>query len=213
MFWFAGTKEAEWLGTENQLQPEVIQATVEQLPATSAEQTRLIAQFQEIETRATRHARIMGFFYKQYYISLSMVVGAAVVASMCLFFISKSGWEKANNAVINVFIFSAAVILLYGNLIFVFKQDENLRGNQELYLSYVALREEVLSYWATRRTSMSEEPLEATQFILYLDNRLQSLNRIQLGFDSPQISTLLRQLQLESENSLFVQPLRQREGE
>lgn len=207
LFWFAGTKESEWLGTGEHLELEVIQGSVEQLPATPAEQTRLITQFQEIEARATRHARIMGFFYKQYYISLSMIVSAAVTASICLFFISKLGWDQVNNAVINVFIFSSAVILFYGNLIFVFRQDENLRDNRELYLSYISLREEVLSYWATRQTSMSEEPIEATQFILYLDNKLQTLNRIQLGFDSPQISTFIDQLQLESENNPFFQHL------
>jgi hypothetical protein len=207
LFWFAGTKEAEWLGTGNPLELEAIQANVEQLSATPAEQTRLISQFQEIETRAARHARIMGFFYKQYYISLSMIVAAAVVASICLFFISKSGWEQANNAVINIFIFASAIILFYGNLTFVFKQDENLKGNQELYLSYIALREEVMSYWATQRISMSEEPLEVTQFILYLDNKLQTLNRIELGFSSPQISTFIDQLKFdESGNSLLLQP-------
>jgi hypothetical protein len=91
LFWFAGTKEAEWLGTSPRLQPDMVKATVTQLAATPAEQTRLTEQFQEIELRAARHAKMMGFFYKQYYISLSMIVGAAVVASICLFFISKAG--------------------------------------------------------------------------------------------------------------------------
>lgn len=206
LFWFAGTKETEWLGTSPRFQPEVVKTAVSQLSATPAEKARLADQFQEIELRAARHAKIMGFFYKQYYISLSMIVGAAGMASICLFFISKSGWERINNAVINLFISSSAVILFYGNLMFVFKQDENLRGNQELYLSYISLREEVLSYWATRQTNMGEA-LDPAQFIHYLDNKMQTLNRIQLGFDSPQISTFVDQFKFdESQNNPLLQP-------
>ncbi|GAB4380722.1 MAG: hypothetical protein Kow00121_37540 [Elainellaceae cyanobacterium] len=200
LFWFAGTREAEWLGTVPQTQPEALDAILSELPATPAERSRLMEQFQGLELRAARHAKIMGFFYKQYYISISMIVASFVLASLCLFFISKAGWSRVNNALINIFICSSAVILLYGNFIFVFKQEENLRGNQELYLSYIVLREEVLSYWATQQISTGQT-LEPAQFIHYLDDKLQTLNKIQLGFDSPQISAFIDQFkQIEQPN-------------
>ncbi len=206
MFWFAGTKEAEWLGTSQVTRPEVIQTATSELSARPAERDRLIAQFDEIEVRAARHAKIMSFFYKQYYISISMIVGAAVLASICLFFISKVGWERVNNALINIFIFSSAVVFFHGNLMLVFKQEENLRGNQELYLSYLSVREEMLSYWATQQTQAGDT-LEAAQFIHYIDGQLQGLNKIQLGFDTPQISTLVDQFQFNNpENRPTLQP-------
>ncbi|HEY9663924.1 MAG TPA: hypothetical protein V6C65_36200 [Allocoleopsis sp.] len=204
LLWFAGTREAAWLATISPTPVEVLQDKAEQLPATPAERSRLVEQFQEVEARAAKHAQIMGFFYKQYYISTSMIVGSAVMASICLFFISKSGWDRINNALINIFICSSAVILFHGNLVLVFKQDENLRGNQELYLHYISLRQEVLSYWVTQQT-IDGKSLEPVKFIHYLDSQMQGLNKIQLGFDSPQISTFVDQFGHLGENSSIVQ--------
>lgn len=193
MFWFAGTKQHEWLGANQELQPAEVQRAISSLTASSAAKARMMDQFQQIQNRITKHASIMGFFYRQYFISLSMICGASVVASLCLFFISKLGWERINNAVINVFIVSSSIIIFYGNIMLVFKQEDNIKDNQLLYLNYFSLRNEMLSYWATGQT-IAEETVTPAQFIHYMDKRLQELNQIRLGFDSTRTPSLGEQL-------------------
>jgi len=190
MFWFAGTKQNEWLSEKSSLKEKAVNTAIDSLPTKPSEKARLIDQFDQIQDRIQKHASVMGFFYKQYYISLSMICGGSVIASICLFFISKSGWERVNNALINIFIVSSSTVILYGNISLVFKQEENIKDNQALYLSYFALRNEMLSYWATQQASTEDTIVPAAKFIHYMDGRLQELSQIRLGFDATGITNL-----------------------
>lgn len=193
MFWFAGTKQTEWLGPTPELKPNEVSATIADLKVTRPEKARLMDQFNQIQSRIEKHAAIMGFFYKQYYISLSMICGGSVIASICLFFISKCGWDRVNNALINIFIVSSSTIIFYGNISLAFKQEDNIKDNQAMYLSYFSLRNEMLSYWATQQTNAGEE-IAPAKFIHYMDGKLQELSQIRLGFDATHITTLGDQL-------------------
>ena len=190
MFWFAGTKQNEWLSEKSSLKEKAVNTAIDSLPTKPSEKARLIDQFDQIQDRIQKHASVMGFFYKQYYISLSMICGGSVIASICLFFISKSGWERVNNALINIFIVSSSTVILYGNISLVFKQEENIKDNQALYLSYFALRNEMLSYWATQQASTEDTIVPPAKFIHYMDGRLQELSQIRLGFDATGITNL-----------------------
>lgn len=208
MFWFAGTKQAEWLGGPPALTKEEINTSIAVLSPTPAQRIRLIDQYNQIESRVQKHSDIMGFFYRQYFISLSMICGASIVASVCLFFISKLGWDRVNNALINIFIVSSSTIIFYGNISLVFKQEENIKENQALYLGYFSLRNEMLSYWVTQQASTGD-PVIPAQFIHYMDGRLQELNQIRLGFDSTSITTLgeqMNQLNPSNENKPQLKP-------
>ncbi|XGV98123.1 MAG: hypothetical protein ACAF41_04125 [Leptolyngbya sp. BL-A-14] len=206
MFWFAGTKQNEWLAATAELKPETINTSIANLATKPSEKARLIDQFQQIQDRIQKHASVMGFFYKQYYISLSMICGGSVVASICLFFISKNGWDRVNNALINIFIVSSSTVILYGNIALVFKQEENIKDNQTLYLSYFALRNEMLSYWATQQ-DITGQSIKPEKFIHYMDKRLQDLSQIHLGFDATRITNLTEQMrQLNSNNQKQAQP-------
>ncbi|XHX81150.1 MAG: hypothetical protein RBJ76_14780 [Stenomitos frigidus ULC029] len=189
MFWFAGTKQNEWFVTSS-LKPGAVDTAIANLATKPSEKARLIDQFEQIQNRIQTHANVMGFFYKQYYISLSMICGGSVIASICLFFISKSGWERVNNALINIFIVSSSTVILFGNISLVFKQEENIKDNQALYLSYFALRNEMLSYWATQQASTEDTKVPAAKFIHYMDGRLQELSQIRLGFDATGITSM-----------------------
>jgi hypothetical protein len=193
MFAISSSWEKEWIGTPEGLTSEQLEATTTRLASTPTERTRLIAQFQEIETLATRHAKIMGFFYKQYYISLAMMGTSAAVAVISLFFISKVGWERASNAVINIFIVATGVVIFYGNMSLVFQQRNNLEASQKIYLSYSNLRNEVLSYWATGET-IADERATPAKFIHYVDRQLSSISLIQLGFDPNSIPDFSKRL-------------------
>ncbi|MBD2075387.1 hypothetical protein H6F86_16080 [Phormidium sp. FACHB-592] len=207
MFWFAGTKQNEWLSVTSSLEEKAVNTAIANLPTKPAEKARLIDQFDQIQDRIQKHGSVMGFFYKQYYISLSMICGGSVIASICLFFISKSGWERVNNALINIFIVSSSTVILYGNISLVFKQEENIKDNQALYLSYFALRNEMLSYWATQQVSTGDTIVPAAKFIHYMDGRLQELSQIRLGFDATGITDLGDQMkQLDGSSQKQAQP-------
>lgn len=206
MFWFAGTKQSEWLASTTELKAKAVDTAIATLATKPSEKARMIDQFQQIQDRIQKHASVMGFFYKQYYISLSMICGGSVVASICLFFISKNGWDRVNNALINIFIVSSSTVILYGNITLVFKQEDNIKDNQALYLSYFALRNEMLSYWATQQ-DITGQSIQPAKFIHYMDRRLQDLSQIHLGFDATRLTNLGEQMkQLNGSNQNQAQP-------
>ena len=91
----------------------------------------------------------MLYFYKQYFISISLSSTLDLIAGICVFFVSKVGWEKSNNAVINIFFITAGAAILYQKLPELFQQGINLTSNKNLYLQYLDLRNKTLSYIAT----------------------------------------------------------------
>lgn len=101
MFYVGSLWEKEWTYIPKEVTVEQLKSTKMIQEVKPSEQSRLIEQFEEIESLLKTHAKIMGFFYKQYYISLSMMGSCASVAVISIFFISKSGWEKVNNVIIN----------------------------------------------------------------------------------------------------------------
>jgi hypothetical protein len=107
---------------------------------TTLEQSRLNQQFEQIQDLTSKNCKIMAFFYKQYFICLSIGGVAALVTFLCVFFLSKEGWEKSNNALINLTITAFGVTTLYLNITQVFQQEKNLKTSQDLYSNYSALK-------------------------------------------------------------------------
>ncbi|MEW6491802.1 MAG: hypothetical protein AB1589_04525 [Cyanobacteriota bacterium] len=199
---FANTKVKDWMvTTELQTLPN------QSLSATAAEKARLEQQLKEIDSRIKRHADVMTFFYKQYYISISMASALGLVAGICVFFISKVGWKDANNGLINMFIVTSSAALFYGQLPAIFKQDTNLAANRNLYIEYITLKNEVLSYSATRgvmginpENANSFTPVEPSIFISYVDQKMAKLNQIPIDFDITRVTEVpdFRQINPES---------------
>ncbi len=138
---------------------------------------------------------MMIFFYKHYYTSIGITSASALVAGICLFFISKVGWDKVNNSLINVFVVTSSAVIFFGDLPGTFKYKENSEASRDLYLEHISLRNEVHSYLATGGTLSDnvENPnlykrTEANLFIHYVDQKLASLNKIPLGFDTTGIN-------------------------
>lgn len=188
--WYADKKAKEWLVTTDETA-----LPSQSLAVTAAEKTRLYQQFQEIQLRIQRHSAVMIYFYKQYYISISMTYALGLVAGICLFFISKVGWKDANHGLINIFIVTSSAALFYGQLPGIFKQDTNMAANRNLYLDYIALKNEVLSYAATGgiagRDPNNPNAFTAISpkiFIYYVDQRLTKLNQIPIDFDITRVT-------------------------
>ena len=138
-------------------------------------------------------AKVMGLFFTLNFVSLGTIGLAAGVATISLFFISKAGWERVNNAIINVFILSTGLVIFHSNLISIFKFQANIKLNAQLYSEYTRLYNSVLSYWAIQ-PSLANSPAPA-EFILSTDQQLAELGKISLDFDVDRISQIKQPLE------------------
>lgn len=190
---YAGNKAKQWLKG----QVELIPSTTE-INAKEAEKLRIAEQLKVVTFQINRYAEIMVFFSNHYYTSIVLTSASALLAAICLFFISKIGWEKAHNSLINVFIVACTAVIFFGDLPGNFKEEENFKAYGNLYLEHIALRNEILSYLATGGTVLEIDsqshieasPLDANKFIHRVDNKLAQLNRIPIGFDATGVNDI-----------------------
>jgi len=96
------------------------------------------------------------------------------------------GWERAHNALINIFLVATGVILLYGGLAISLDYEKNIKENQRLYTAYSNLENETLRFLATGR-ARDGQPIKMSDFIIYLDGRLEELSAIALDFNTNEI--------------------------
>ncbi len=191
--WYADQQAKKWLHSTEKLTTS--NGENKNLDASDPEKARLAEQLNDIQSRLDRYSAMMIFFYKHYYTSIGITSASALVAGICLFFISKVGWDKVNNSLINVFVVTSSAVIFFGDLPGTFKYKENSEASRDLYLEHISLRNEVHSYLATGGTLSDnvENPnlykrTEANLFIHYVDQKLASLNKIPLGFDTTGIN-------------------------
>jgi hypothetical protein len=194
IMWCIGTVwEKQWINSPTEKDELVIKAQLQEnkfFAATEIDRkNRLIQQLDTINDLAKRHCRIMSFFYKQYYISLSIGGGAAFVALFCVLFISKEGWKTTNNALINLGTTSFGISLVFLTNSQIFQQAENLNTSQALYTSDLVLRDEFLSSLHTNQLLVESKVKNNDlsnihdRLIQHTDSRLKELHLIRLGFD------------------------------
>ncbi len=149
---------------------------------------RIENQLQEITERARHHLRVATDFYTNYYQIVSVMMVTGLLASIALLSISKNGWSATNSYIITIFIVMTSATAYYGAYIPVFKIDQNVADNKSLYLQYVNLGNEVMSYLATNSNSKNVLQKDS-EFIHYIDLELAKLNNIAIGFDYSKIPT------------------------
>jgi uncharacterized protein (DUF433 family) len=184
LFPIAGLWEDDWINCPKQ------QLTQQKEPLDRSNLTvnkRLTEQLKAVNELKVKHCLIMTFFYKQYYISLSIASTAALISIVCIFFVSKEGWAKTNNALINVSVTSSVVTLAFLNITQIFQQSQNLKTSQDLYANYTALQNDFLSSLATNQLIVDAKAQDLKNdyklLIQFTDSRLSSLSLIRLGFD------------------------------
>lgn len=130
----------------------------------------------------------MTYFYVRYYTSIAITSSAAIIAAICLIFISKDGLTNANPYVINLFLASSSMGILFGTFPAVFKQEKNVSDNKALYLRYSALEQQILTYLVTGKDPINQpDEQEIKNFIYYLDKQMEKINQLAIGFDSTRI--------------------------
>lgn len=170
-------------------------------PIDKVYQQRLQAQMHTINELMQRYCNVMAFFYKHYYASLTVSVGYSLVALLALFFISKKGWDDANNALINVMITCGGVAIYFTTLSQVFQQRENLKISQDLYVAAFTLKHELSSFAATRKkkdspaSEIEKDEAEIVAQINAIDSRIAQFGMIRIGFDPTPVLDMTAKIQ------------------
>jgi len=185
VFRFANAKAARW---SRCLQP-FLHVTPNDLPQfrstlqlDEGEKQRLQAQYTEIHGRMKHHLEIMAEFLANYYLAINMVSILGAVSGICLFYIGSKGWTNSSIYVVTIGVYSTVAAAYYLSFVTVFKQQENISDNRILYLQYVALGNELLSYCATGTSDVTPAETPAA-FIRRVDKRTALINNIAIGFD------------------------------
>lgn len=153
---------------------------------TDQEQARLWQQLAEIANRRRNHLATTSFFYKNYFISLSMALLTGIAASVCLAIITRRGWGATSPYVITCLVVLSGAASLFVLQPAIYKQEQNIADNKALYLSYAALENEVLSKLATGVDNQGEA-VTAPGLIHAIDGELNRLNNIAIGFDTSRV--------------------------
>lgn len=164
--------------------------------ASPAIRIRLREQIAALASRSERHFVIMEYYYSRYYMSIAMVLVFGVISSATLVLLVNVGWKDGNPFIKTTFIACSMVTAFFGSFPTVFQHSQNIADNKRLYIKYVALHNESLSYLTTGE-SMDKTILSPQVFIHYLDNQLSQLNTFAIGFDDSRIPDFKKSFKTE----------------
>lgn len=120
------------------------------------QKTRIIEQLTTISDRAKTHLRAA----KDLYIwSTSILVTstlASIITGLCLLHITRRGWDDASVRVIGIFVASSATLALGSSVPLLFKYEQNIKSNTQLYVNYVNLEDKVLTVLTAKKFIDSE---------------------------------------------------------
>lgn len=181
------------------------------IPAiTESDITRLQEQCQDIEKHIKNHRSVMIYLYKISYASIFTINILVILGGICIFFISKAGWDKANNSLLNLFIVCSLASLFLTHHRLIFQDNINLKANRDLYVAYAILYNKLLSYSSTGQVSQASEdikkediinPIDPKTFIHYIDSNIAKIYQVSLNWnleDNFQIQDVIKQINTDS---------------
>ena len=174
-----------WL---QELEPKVHSQleSFDHIEATDLERDRLKDQFSLARDRARHHLTVAIYFFSNYYMAILQAFVMGMIAAIALFFITQVGYAQASSTVVTVFITATALATFYGGFPSVFRQTDNVAENKALYLRYISLQNEMLSYAATGMDSTPKK-FAAADYIACIDKGLNKINNIAVCFDASKI--------------------------
>ncbi|MBD1911358.1 MULTISPECIES: hypothetical protein [unclassified Leptolyngbya] len=165
--------------------------------STPAERDRIQVQLAQIERRARAYARISIFFYTRLFAAIALASATGIVTAVSLFYISKVGWDKANNYVINIFVISSSITIFVGAFPIIFQQENNVTNNARLYMSYLDLENQILTALATQKNDQGQL-IDLRTIMVSTDQKMAELNVESIGFDPdaiPRSADIFQQLE------------------
>jgi hypothetical protein len=152
-------------------------------PGTAAEQQRIFQQLEEIRARARHHREMVVYFYSRYYMAILVAALTGAAAAVLMLAAGQEGWRKAKGPVLTSILVLAAAAAFYGSFPALFQQEENATANATLLKAYENLEGKILTYLATERLPDKEGRVSPSDLILLIDDRLEELREIRIGFD------------------------------
>jgi hypothetical protein len=163
--------------------------TFSQVKGSDLERARLKDQLALSRERAKHHLTVAVYFFSNYYMAILEAFVMGAIAAVALFFITKVGYAQASPYVVTVFITATVLAAVYGAFPSVFRQSDNVAENKALYLRYIALQNEMLSYSATGLDGTGKK-VTAAEYIAYVDKEFNKANNIAVGFDATKIPAI-----------------------
>jgi len=147
---------------------------------------RLHNQRLDIAKRKRSHFEVMKYFYVRYYVATQMFSILGVLSAGILIWIGKGGYANASHLSMAVFLLLSAASAYFGTFPTVFKMQENITKNRDLYAEYESLENELISYGITGE-SVKMEKRTSNEFIHYVDQRMGHLNSVTVEFDHTKV--------------------------
>jgi hypothetical protein len=166
---------------------------VEGSPAT-AERKRLLEQLEIIKKRAQHHFDVTVFFYTRYYMAIALFAIVGGTAAIALLFITRFGLSGVNPYVITIFLVTSGHAAFYAAFPRIFRQEENIADNKMLYTRYIALQNELQSYFTTREAIDGKWKTEK-EFVHYVDHQMATLHNFAIGFDYTKVPNYAEQFE------------------
>lgn len=192
---FASERCGEYIATSwtRNLKKEVVNQTTtpdwklfiaqENLQASEAEKNRLETQIKIIEYRAMSSLMMAKDFYKWLFATIMLFSISIIIASVCLFYISKEGWKAANNYVINVFTVFSGIALLSGSIPLVFQYENNAQKNLGMLVNYINLRNNIITSIAIT-TNLEGKSITLEDIVVSTEMALTEYNQLSIKLDT-----------------------------
>jgi hypothetical protein len=123
------------------------------------------------------------------FINLSLSAVSSGLAGLCLLYLSKEGWEKAEKYIVHLFVLSSGFAIFCGSLPLIFQIQKSAEDNTRIYLGYINLKNQVLTELALqtkipKSSNSSINSLTSLQNIIQQTNlELVKLNALTVGFN------------------------------
>jgi len=153
------------------------------VPGTPGEQARLKTQLRDVRAWAEHHRVVTAFFYGRHYVAITMTSLTALFAAFLVGTIGIKGWQHASSYAVTALIVFGGAAAFFGAFPGVYQQEENITKNKALYLGYVGLENEMLSYFATYSDDPKKEQPPPDRYIHTVDEKLRGLNDMVVRFD------------------------------
>ena len=122
-------------------------------------------------------------FYKWLFATIMLFSISIIIASVCLFYISKEGWKAANNYVINVFTVFSGIALLSGSIPLVFQYENNAQKNLGMLVNYINLRNHIITNIAIT-TNLEGKSITLKDIVVSTEMALTEYNQLSIKLDT-----------------------------
>jgi hypothetical protein len=127
------------------------------IPLNAVEKNRMMLFQTSVENRKVHHYKVMRLFLIEYYADIMMLCFIGPVTGILLFFMLQAGFNNASQGMKTLFVVHAASSIVFTAFPSIFKMDDNIQFNKDLYTKYTAVENDMLTYLSTGKTQFEPE--------------------------------------------------------